>query len=685
MLLSLSLSLILNCALLSVPQDQERVDEFTRIVFEADKVGDTKNKQDAMRRYRQDAILEYVGLVVVLRNNDALETERWVELFKEIWEDTYGTGFAKKYHRYIQRLSQKKLDFRHRLITQSFPAARDISDNFFKNKVSEDWQRAMSRATELVESFKTISDSYYLAIAHSIVANLYNPNYSDHENTDAQKAYDTYLLVMEIRQNLGLTQDRFFSNMKTYSKEVQDLIAGASGDGASTGGFKKKIAPETIYPLEGATAFSGTSKAIAAKSKSKVAHSADPYDEDYFSWLRGTLPAVGKSLRIGDPGAATLIKPAVNLVRVAVNKYQLEAGARPSAEFSLSGSEQIITVMRKHENGEEYPFSIEMKIGSTDSTYHGVKINLEPTAEIGIFFYRTQSIRLFDTDLGKISIYDTSNDGMFGYETLEVAWCEGLLPQDRFWRPDAIAIGSQKHSQPFNRYIVDKKGMWYEVAIDSHLTPTSLTLTPVQPKLGAVNFVYKGVKKIKPLSVLISSESSATKGLVIDLMALPEKKFIPIGRYKFLQARFGAKSGHEALILPGKDNPIIFTVSDDPEAETAQLLLGGKFEISAPVTLNDNSITVDGRGLHLVGESKERWCRFVGAPMFEAEFSVKGAKPVALATPTVDEVGEIWDRFFYPMAASLELRKPAAEVDVTLSYKKHPWFGNLKSTFTVQK
>ena len=86
----------------------------------------------------------------------------------------------------------------------------------------------------------------------------------------------------------------------------------------------------------------------------------------------------------------------------------------------------------------------------------------------------------------------------------------------------------------------------------------------------------------------------------------------------------------------------------------------------------------------MVGDNGERWLRFAGEPFFDVELQVKGLKPTVLARPSVDEASELWDRFFYPMGASLELRKATTEVDVTLSYKKHPWFGNVKTTITVK-
>ncbi|MDP6964176.1 MAG: hypothetical protein QGF46_08430, partial [Planctomycetota bacterium] len=397
---------------------------------------------------------------------------------------------------------------------------------------------------------------------------------------------------------------------------------------------------------------------------------------DYYGWLRATIPAVGQSLDIPN------IEPRVSLVRIDANKCRLEAGAEPSAEFKLASSPQVITVMRMHDDGVKREYAIELFVGSEESEYQGVAINLIPTATGGAYFYRSLAKVEFDTDYGLVTIYDTNNDGKFGYQEMKLAWCEGLLPNEWFWRPDSVTINKQKTAQPFSRYIFGDKGQWFELSTSSDINPSSITLTPVSPTLGEIEFSYKGVKKLKPVSVLIASESSATKGLTIDLMALPKKKSIPIGRYKFLQAKFSGKDGAEALVLPDANKIMLFDVT--AEGDAPELFIGGKFKLATNISLSANVIEVDGRSLHLVGESGERWLRFVGAPLFDVEVAVSGVKPSLLATPTTDEVSELWDRFFYPMSASLELRKAEAEVDVTLICKKHPWFGNIKTIVSVK-
>jgi hypothetical protein len=668
----LSLSLLLNFALSATPQDPVKVEEFTRVVFEAEEVGDTKAMQAAMREFKEDAILAFIGRVERRLNEDSLELEKWVETFKELWVDTYSTNFAKNYDRYIQRLSSSQRNQRLEILQRSFPELSRLHLEALKDD-GTGWALAVERANQLVQTFTDLGDLYYLSLTHNIVGNLYNPNYYKERAADSQKAFDAYSAALAARDKLGLRQDKFYQDTKLVLKELRDVLGDHEEDVAAE---DAKDTRETIPVNDELNEASATVQHGIAKAKSKLVHASEAYDEDTYGWLRGTLPAVGQGIAIPN------IEPVVNFVRIDTSSCRLEAGAKPSKEFKLSSSVQVINVMRLHDDGVERPYAIEFTVGSEESTYQGVKINLIPTDSGGAYFYRSPALATFDTDYGTVTVYDTNVDGKFGYSPMELAWCEGLLPNEWFWRPDSVTLDKQKIAQPFSRYIVSKKGEWYEVKLNSFLNPESLTLIPVSPVLGELQFRYKGVKKLKPLSVLIASESSATKGLVIDLMALPKKKLIPIGRYKFLQARFGGKDGEEALVIPDPNKVMLFDISGDGEAP--ELFIGGDFEIATAIKLDGTTLTVDGRSLHLVGDNSERWFRFVGAPLFDTEVAVSGAKPVTLALPTTDEVSELWDRFFYPMAASLELRKSATEVDVTLSFKKHPWFGNLKTTTTVK-
>ena len=68
----------------------------------------------------------------------------------------------------------------------------------------------------------------------------------------------------------------------------------------------------------------------------------------------------------------------------------------------------------------------------------------------------------------------------------------------------------------------------------------------------------------------------------------------------------------------------------------------------------------------------------IGAPLFGVEVSAKGAKSSTLATPSAEEAAAEWNRLFYPMDGTVQIKGGQKPV-ITLSIKKHPWFGKLSN------
>jgi hypothetical protein len=150
---------------------------------------------------------------------------------------------------------------------------------------------------------------------------------------------------------------------------------------------------------------------------------------------------------------------------------------------------------------------------------------------------------------------------------------------------------------------------------------------------------------------------------------------LPIGRYRFIQARWrDAKNGGSVLVLPASGIP---TFLDVDQTDTVKLELGAPFRFAAQVDYDGDQAVVNGRSLHVVGRSGERYLRVIGEPLFGIEASAKGAKSAELKAPEPEDTNQDWERLYYPMDAVLETKgdKPA----VTLSLKKHPWFGKIST------
>ena len=141
-------------------------------------------------------------------------------------------------------------------------------------------------------------------------------------------------------------------------------------------------------------------------------------------------------------------------------------------------------------------------------------LNLQPSEGGGPVFFRAAATLRCETDYGDLVLYDMDCDGQFGHEEeLPLRWSEGLMEGMFFYRPDAVTLGKMKHSRPFSRFFQDDKGQWYELTvIEVGAKPRTAEVTPVTPKTGTLVLEFEGIKKVKPASILLVSDSSSTKG-----------------------------------------------------------------------------------------------------------------------------------------------------------------------------
>ena len=671
-------ALTLSWSLLAAtPQDPAKVAAFTKEMNEAIEVGDTDGMTKAMRKYKEDAILLFLAKAPRRAVSDDPELNDWVDLFITNWNKAFRNDFARNYDRYLQRLGSDARRARLNLIQSDYPRINKVHIMAVVEKNPDViWADARANADSLVRAFEDLGDLYYLALAHNIAGNLNNPMYKS-EGADGQKAVDAYQACLDARERLDLTNDKFYGNTARVVQELRAKLGIEEPvDPNAPPPEEPEINPEEMQPTPEMAGATATVEAIVPKKIDSMVHSADFEIEQYESWIRMGLPVVGEQITLPD------IMPPIRLLRISGNTYQLEAGAEPTDEFRLTGKPQAITVMRKFANGER-PYTLEVATGTSTHIWQGVTLNLEPTDQGGPMFMRPMGAISAETPYGQITLVDFSGDGAFGAKEIKPGgnWAEGLLPETWFLRPDAILFGKTKHSWPYSRFFADEKGQWYELTVDKHEEPSQIQIQPVTPTLGQLKVNLEGIKKLKLASLLLVSDSSATKGLVIDLAAMKASKgtySIPIGRYRLLQGRLReSKDGGSVLMLP---DPILPTLIDIRSEEMATLDLGAPFTFQAGVSIEGTEAVVNGRNLHLLGKSGERYLRFIGEPLFDVDVSAKGAKAVSLEPPLPEDTNKDWERLYYPMDAVLTLRKAGEKPEITLSLKKHPWFGKISST-----
>lgn len=666
------LSALILClpVLFSAPQDPAKAAEFSQRLMEAAEVSDTKAMSLAMQKYSEDAILLFLKKADLRSMSDEEEINLWVDAFVAAWEKSYHTDFARNYDRYLQRLSDNNRQVRYDLLAKNYPDINRLHIAALKNEETA-WTVLRKNAESTAVAIEGIGDLFYAARTWNIVGNLHNPDFHE-EGADAAKACEAYAKCIAARDRLGLTTDRFYGDV-TKTLSGLRASAGIADPNAPEGAVvKPKISREKIPVLEGAMASEGEFEYAYEKKPGAIVHASDLSDSDHFNWLRGSVPKPGEQIRVGG------FDPQVNLIRVGAAKYKLEAGSGETKEFRLTEKPKMYTVDRMHSDGIVRPFMLELCTGTASDVYQGITMNLAPSDAGGPLFFRSLATITASTEFGQFTIYDTSADGKYGVEELALLGAEGLMENTFLYRTDAMTLGKMKRSVPFSRFFPDSKGNWYEVNMADHDTPFSATLTPVQPKLGPLVVDFSGIKKLKLNSLLVESKSSATKGMVLDLATMKGKQLmVPIGRYRVMQARFTGKDGQEMMVMMDATRPYLVDVVQEP-TEPPMIELGAPFRLHAAVEVSGGTVSINGKSLCIIGRNDERYMRLIGAPLFGVVVSAKGAKSTELASPNAEEAAADWNRLFYPMDTSIEIKAGRKPV-ITLSIKKHPWFGKMSN------
>ena len=666
------LSALILClpVIVSAPQDPAKAAEFSQRLMEAAEVSDTKAMALAMQKYSEDAILLFLKKADLRSMSSEEEINLWVDAFIAAWDKSYHTDFARNYDRYLQRLSDNNRQIRYELLAKNYPDINRKHIAAMKNEETA-WGVLRQNAESTAVAIETIGDLFYAARTWNVVGNLYNPDFHE-EGADAAKACEAYAKCLDARKRLGLTTDRFYGEV-TKTLSGLRATAGIADPNAPEGEVvKPKVSREKIPMMEGAVASEGKFENAYEKKPGAIEHASDLSDSDHFNWLRGSVPKPGDTIRVGG------FDPQVNLIRIDAGKYKLEAGADESKEFRLTEKPKMYSVDRMHNDGIVRPFMLELCTGTASDVYQGITMNLAPSDEGGPLFFRSLATITSSTAFGQFTIYDTSADGKYGVEKLALVGAEGLMEETFLYRTDAMTLGKMKHSLPFSRFFPDAKGNWYEVNMPDYDVPFSATLTPVQPKLGPLVVDIAGIKKLKLNSLLIESRSSATKGMVLDLATMKGKQLmVPIGRYQVMQARFTGKDGQEMMVLMDTNKPYFLDVLEET-TEPPVIELGAPFKLHATFEASGGTVSIDGKSLFIIGRHDERYVRLIGAPLFGVTVSAKGAKSTELSLPSAEEAATDWSRLFYPMDASIEI-KAGRRPEITLSIKKHPWFGKMSN------
>lgn len=666
MLVSLLMTVLMP--VLVTAQEPSKADKFAADFGKAVALRESGDMDRALRRYKEEAIVLFIDKAESRAINPINQLNLWVDSFTASWERVFHSDFARRYDRYLQMMDSARRQAREKLRGGFLPAVNRAQNEALASRKGSDWVQVRVDAAQLAKYFKEVSDLYHEAFAYHLLGNAWHPDHTDDDDGDAGMALDAYNKFLSARETLQLTHDIYYDSVKKTAAELRARLGIVDPDTGEVG--ERKISRFEIQPAADAEWIEVELAPSMDDSYGKVAHFCDLADEDKLNWMITGLKGVDSSAALRGFDPQVLIK------RTGLNEFVLNGGGADSKPFKISPKAVSVSFERLVD-GQAFPHAMSLSGGNEREDIYGRSLNFAVFESGATVFYRSIAVRKGKTPFGTLTIWDHDGDGGFGYSKLAVTGSVGMPRNNLIYRLDGIMLGKGKVSSPYCRWFQDAKGAWYEIKNPDLRDGTKLSLLPLAPKTGTVKVSLKGIKGLQLQSLLLVSETSQTKNLLVNV-ANKKPVSVPIGRYKLLQGIMRGKKGEELLILPSASSPRQINVQ---EGEQVLLELGGEFKLTVDKAADQDQagkLILDGQTLMVVGAGGERYVRFVGEPLFDAEVQVKGKRKAntTFEKPTGETMNSDFAFTYYPMNATI----PAfAGMEYRIIVPKHAWFRKLSS------
>jgi hypothetical protein len=663
--------LLLCLTALLIPQQDAKV-EFQKRFNQALKVNDRVAMDRSISKYKVKALEVFL---------DRAETTKWghpwLEEFSNSWKRVHRSEFPSIYSQYISSLDAATEERRSKAIFRLIPLFQLNADATSSRK-GEDWQKLVEilEPGGLMLEFMELDDKYYLATCNSFLVNCYNKEYRD-EGGDLFQAFKAAESFTKLRDELQYKNDPTYSNVRKILINLRAELGIEDPDGKAERVAKES--PFTIHDVEGEDWVDVPLRFFIEKKPGKIQHPSDIADSDRINWRymgvskegdkAVVLPAYGgEDVLFGGP------RGQVFLSRIKANKFQIEAGADPSEEFSLALKPKLIQFDQKLSDGTTIPQALWVAGGSEADMLQGQQVNSGLNPDGGLMFFRNAAARSGKTPFGDLTLYDYDGDGSFGRLPVRVAGSVAMPSGKYYNRFDSITLGGMKIALPFSRWVTDRKGSWFELEWEPVGNLEKVRIKKVAPTLAPLTVSFKGPKGLKLVSMVLRSETSKTKGLYLDVTGKGPHQ-LPIGRYQVVQGLMRGKDDVECIIQPPSDIP--FTIMIE-KGEENRLDFGGPFKLYADPVVADGNVGIDRESLKVVGIAGESYMMPLGAPLRGIEVQIKGGKSFELVDADAEAIAKDWHEAYFPVSGTAPVPK-SGKVEIKLSLKKHPWFGKLSS------
>jgi hypothetical protein len=281
----------------------------------------------------------------------------------------------------------------------------------------------------------------------------------------------------------------------------------------------------------------------------------------------------------------------------------------------------------------------------------------------------------------QVRVIDDNMDGVYGSSEPK-GWAHpGLLEGQYQQDIDSIVVGESKVARPWSKQ--QKIGdAWFELAPNE--TGTDITAAQVDVESGTLQLDLKGL----PVSWLVVRGTGNDKALFFDVANGGTNKVeVPAGAYELFAGMVASGKKQQrmkALIMPG-ENARSWSVKP---GETTKMELGAPFEFDFDVVQDENTITVKGDTIVVVGRGGETYQRLWNCVLtpevnLRKAGTSRGKKEKELVPISSQEALETveWDfrAVWFPVGEPIRKPSPGDTCEVQLFQKKHKLFGKIES------
>ncbi len=663
----------------SAMASQARVDHSKfRLEFDMAVKLKSKAKQDKlMESMQSEAIFALIETADAISNapNDVLY-DRFNAL-RETWYRLHTNDFPDKLELYFVNLTvaekklRRKVKIKYDQLAKPRSAAEQARDLPGLLAVSLQYER-------VADEFKTMGDQWFESDACVQAANIADELYHK-KKTDYQRVTTLYERAITLRNELGV-KDKTYRLVLPRMKilvglgfgsgmvEPEDVVTGEPDPEGKEGDEVEDKEP--LAPLgESVTATMAYEELKGLKDNLRPNYYLDEHRQ---IWPAVSMGAVGdtKSIpRLGDNSPTVM--------RLGDSKVGIDLDKDGESDMEWPTRGKLDTISFEIGSGAmKRMWGVQVETGRAQDFYQGLTINLAQTGQNLNLYYVPGGSMVGELGGVPIALYDDNLDGVYGSAPSLWAHRE-LRPKTSQPEMDSIRVNGEKKARPMSEHINLPGAGWHKVEVQN--AGNQVTATPVRFKTGTLQVKAKGVK---PDFVIMKGTGSILSSTFVDISG-GKKVEVPAGRWDlyFGLLREGKKMQViKCVILPGSTSPSY----DVKEGQNLVVALGAPFAFDFEVTKQEDTATVQGMSVQVIGTGGEAYDRFYGSvPRPEASIRKEGSKrgydsDKMRPGESQDDIAKYgWHQCWKPLDAIFPSK--GDNVQVQLIEKKNKLFGAIAS------